>query len=372
MHTFSVHTNICMGPQALERLRDLPIRRACLVCDPFLVQSGAAGRVTALLDGMGAQWSLFDQVVPNPTVERIAAGVAHILAFQPDTVIAMGGGSAIDTGKAISYIYTRAGERAKPRCVAIPTTSGTGSEATSFAVLSDPEAGAKYPLADDQMLPEWALLDPSLTVSVPPAVTADTGLDVLTHAVEAYASPAASPFTDALAEKAFMLVLAYLPRAVKDGADLEAREKLHNASCMAGMAFNSASLGLCHGMAHAMGEALHLSHGRSNALLLPHVMAFNGGLGETGGFPAQARYAALARLAGCCCHTGQVAVQGLIRRITGLIAEVGLPSRLDAQARSALDGELDRLAQAALEDRCTAGNPRPADQEQVKQLYQML
>jgi len=361
-----------MGPQALEHIRSLPIRRACLVCDPFLVQSGAAGRVTELLDAMGAQWALFDQVIPNPTIELVSAGVTHILAFQPDTVIAMGGGSALDTGKAISYIYTKTGERPKPRCIAIPTTSGTGSEATSFAVLSDPEAGAKYPLEDDQMLPEWALLDPALTVSVPPAVTADTGLDVLTHAVEAYASPAASEFTDALAEKAFLLVLDYLPRAVKDGADLEAREKLHSASCMAGMAFNNASLGLCHGMAHAMGEALHLPHGRSNALLLPHVMAFNSGLGETGSFPARARYTALAKRAGCCCHTELVAVRGLIRRIAGLIREAGLPDRLEAEGRSALTGALDRLADAALSDRCTAGNPREADQAQVKALYQLL
>ena len=196
--------------------------------------------------------------------------LAHILEFRPDTVIALGGGSAIDTGKAISFIYTKSSGAAKPRCIAIPTTSGTGSEVTSFSGLSDPEAGAKYPLVDDAMLPEIAMLYPALTVTVPAHVTADTGMDVLTHAVEAYASPAASDFTDTLAKKAFALVLEYLPRAFRDGQDCEAREKLHSAACMAGMAFNNATLGLCHGIAHAMGELLHLPHGRSNALLLPY------------------------------------------------------------------------------------------------------
>lgn len=373
MDTYSIHTTIYMGEHALERIKELPIQRACLVCDPFLVKSGAAGRITDLLDSMGAQWHIFDQVIPNPTVELVSAGVAHILNYQPDTVIAMGGGSAIDTGKAISFIYTKASDAKKPRCIAIPTTSGTGSEATSFSVLSDPAAGSKYPLVSEQMLPELALLDPSLTVSVPPQVTADTGLDVLTHAMEAYVSPVATDFTDALAEKAFSLVLEYLPRAVKNGADIEARTKLHNASCMAGMAFDNASLGLCHGMAHAMGELLHLPHGRSNALLLPHVIAFNAGVGETGDFPARARYAVLAKRTGGCCHTETVAVQSLIRRITELMADVGLPCKLaDAEQRAKLTEHLDELANAALADRCTGGNPRTAAQSQVKKLYQNL
>lgn len=368
MNQFKLHTNVYLGRNALERLKELPIRKACVVCDPFLVQNGGVKKVTDPLDEMGAQWELFDQVIPNPTVELVSAGVAHILEFRPDTVIALGGGSAIDTGKAISFIYTKSSGAAKPRCIAIPTTSGTGSEVTSFSVLSDPEAGAKYPLVDDVMLPEIAMLDPALTITVPPHVTADTGMDVLTHAVEAYASPAATDFTDALAEKAFALVLEYLPRAFRDGQDCEAREKLHSASCMAGMAFNNATLGLCHGMAHAMGELLHLPHGRSNALLLPHVIAFNSD--DSG---AKAKYAKLARLAGCCCHTEQVAVQGLVRRITGLMNEVGIAHRLTREEdRTRLIQEMDRAAKLALEDRCTAGNCRSAVPEQIKEIYQKI
>lgn len=204
-------------------------------------------------------------------------------------------------------------------------------------------------------------------------MTADTGLDVLTHVVEAFVSPMANDFTDALAEKAFKMVFEYLPRAVKNGQDFEARERLHNASCMAGMAFNNASLGICHGMAHAMGELLHLAHGRSNALLLPHVIAFNAGLGEQGDFPARARYAALAKMAGCCCYTETVAVQSLVRRINDLMTEVGLPHKLeDAEHRARVSEHLDDLAKAALADRCTAGNPRSAQPEQVRELYKKL
>ena len=329
--------------------------------------------MTDQLEAMGAQWELFDQIVPNPKVDLVSNGVSRILEYQPDTVIALGGGSAIDSGKAIRFIYTKMSGAEKPLCIAIPTTSGTGSEATSFAVISDPSVGSKYPLVDDQMLPDVALLAPSLTVSVPPHVTADTGLDVLTHAVEAFVSPMANDFTDALAEKAVHLVFEYLPRAVKNGQDIEARERMHNASCMAGMAFNNASLGLCHGMAHAMGELLHLSHGRSNAMLLPHVIAFNAGLGEQGDFPVRARYTTLAKLAGCCCYTETVAVQSLVNKINDLMTEVGLPRKLESEEhRTCVREHLDKLEQAALADRCTAGDPRKAQPEQVMQRYQTL
>lgn len=373
MNRFSIHTAVYMGANALERVREFPIQKALLVCDPFLVKNGSAKRLTDLLESMGAAWEIFDQVIPDPTVELVSAGVARILKYRPDTVIALGGGSAIDTGKAVSFIYTQSTGAQRPRYIAIPTTSGTGSEATSFSVLSDPAAGTKYPLVDDAMLPDAALLDASLTASVPPQVTADTGLDVLTHALEAYVSPEATDFTDALAEKAVALVLEYLPRAVKNGGDMAAREHLHSASCMAGMAFHNATLGLCHGMAHAMGALLHLPHGRSNALLLPHIIAFNAGLGEGGDFPARRRYAALANLAGCCCHSESVAVGGLLRRVEELAACVGVPAAITDHALCArLEEGLDTLAAAALADRCTAGNPRTASREEVKAIYRRL
>lgn len=371
--TFSIPTTIHMGGEALERLRTLSIKKVLLVCDPFLSKNGGVKVVTERLEAMGAQWELFDQIVPDPTVDLVNSGVARILDYRPDAMIALGGGAAMDAGKAINFIYSQMSATEKPIFIAIPTTSGTGSEVTSFSVLSDPQAGMKYPLVDDRMLPEIALLDPSLALSVPPAVTADTGLDVLTHALEAYASPNASDFTDALAEKAVALVFGYLLRAVKNGGDFEARERMHNASCMAGIAFNNASLGLCHGMAHPLGALLHLPHGRSNALLLPQVVAFNAGLGESGEFPARGRYAALAKQTGCCCYTETVAVQGLVRRIQDLMTETGMPRKLeDAEHRALVSERLDSLAEAALADRCTGGNPRPARSEQVKELYRKL
>ncbi len=371
--TFSVPTTIYLGSKALEQLPSLPIHKVLLVCDPFLIQSGGVKVVTDRLEAMGAQWELFDQIVPDPTVDLVSAGVARILDYRPDTLLALGGGSAMDAGKAINFLYSQMGAAKKPLFIAIPTTSGTGSEVTSFSVLSDTQAGAKYPLVDDRMLPEFALLDPSLALSVPSQVTADTGLDILTHAMEAYVSPSASDFTDALAEKALALVFAYLPRAVKNGGDFEARERLHNASCMAGIAFNNASLGICHGMAHPLGALLHLPHGRSNALLLPHITAFNAGLNETGDFPARTRYAALAKLTGGCCYSETVAVQSLIRKIQNLMTETGIPHKLeDAEQRALVSERLDNLTEAALADRCTGGNPRSAQPEQVKKLYQKL
>lgn len=371
--TFSIPTTIYMGGDALERLQALPIKKALLVCDPFLVQSGGVKLVTGRLEAMGAQWELFDQIVPDPTVDLVSGGVARILDYRPDTLIALGGGSALDAGKAINFIYTQMGAAEKPLFVAIPTTSGTGSEVTSFSVLTDPTAGAKYPLVDDRMLPEYALLDTAFTLSVPPKVTADTGLDILTHAMEAYVSPSANDFTDALAEKAVALVFGFLPRAVRSGGDLEARQRLHNASCMAGIAFNNASLGLCHGMAHPLGALLHLPHGRSNALLLPHVIGFNAGLGETGDFPARARYAALAKQSGCCSYTEAVAVQSLVRKLQALMTEIGMPHKLESpEHRAQVSEHLDALAEGALADRCTGGNPRAASPEQVKELYRKL
>lgn len=369
---FSVPTVVHMGSEALKQLQTFPIKKALLVCDPFLSQNGGVQLVTSQLEAIQAEWEVFDQIIPDPTVGLVSQGVNRILEYRPDTMIALGGGSAMDAGKAINYIYTQMGVAKKPLFIAIPTTSGTGSEVTSFSVLSDPQAGSKYPVIDDQMLPEAALLDPSLTLSIPPHVTADTGLDVLTHAIEAFVSSAANDFTDALAEKAAGIVFACLPRAVRSGQDFQARERLHNASCMAGIAFNNASLGLCHGMAHALGEKLHLSHGRSNALLLPHVIAFNAGLGERGDFTARARYAVLAKLAGGCCYTDTTAVQGLVHKIENLMTETGLPHKLSAEQSAHVSEHLDSLAQAALADRCTEGNPRTVQLEQIKELYKKL
>lgn len=365
MKTFNVGARLAAGAGALDRLLELSIDRALVICDPFMTKSGTVAQVTDRLDAVHVAWEVFDEVVPDPTVEVVSRAVDRLMAAAPDTVVALGGGSAIDTAKAAAFIYARAARVAMPALVAIPTTSGTGSEATSFAVISDPASGTKFPLVSDELLPAHAILDPALTLTVPATVTADTGLDVLTHALEAYVAVDATDMTDALAEKAAAVVFECLEHVVKHGDDADARERLHNASCMAGIAFNNAGLGLCHAMAHAMGAQVHLPHGRCNALLLPHVVRFNARDERV-----RARYAHLAARVGCCCHSDAVAVEGLIRKIEQLMRACGCPSTIDDPERASVCRERSaEMAAAALKDRCFATTPVAATVEQIMELY---
>ncbi|AVG11469.1 aldehyde-alcohol dehydrogenase AdhE [Paenibacillus larvae subsp. larvae DSM 25430] len=262
--------------------------------------------------------------------------------------------------------------------VAIPTTSGTGSEVTSFSVISDKKKNIKYPLVSHDMLPEEAILDPELVKSVPDFITADTGMDVLTHAIEAYVSTKANDISDALAEKALKLVFAYLPKAHKDGSDLEAREKMHNASCLAGMAFNIASLGLNHGIAHVAGAKFKIAHGRMNSLLLPHVIEFNAdykpGYGKDEGNAAAARYAEISRSLGLPASNSRSGVRSLVQAIKQLQKQLKMPQTLkDCNiAYSTLEEMQEAIAQGALKDGCTATNPRvPSDADVIGILNKM-
>ena len=366
---FDLHTKIFIGSASFDKMLEQR-RRVFIVTDKFMHESGRVSYLTDKIKAEGAKWEIFSDVTPDPDIETVTAGVAKILEIQPDTVIALGGGSPIDAAKAIVYFAAKQIDLRDCPFVAVPTTSGTGSEVSKFAVITDRARGIKYPLIDDTLLPDYAVLDAELTCSVPPKVTADTGLDVLTHAIEAFVCTEANAFTDALAEKSVKLVDHYLLLAYKEPDNREARQGMHNASCLAGAAFSNAGLGLCHSMAHAMGAQFHIPHGRANAILLPVVMSFNAGC-ETTLTPVATRYAELASLIGMGATSMRQSALNLIHMVRRLQQRMGVPQCIKDAGVSAEDFEaaLDTMADAALADRCTATNPKPCTKEDIIELY---
>ena len=336
MEQFLLKPTIYFGENALSALEGLAGKRVMVVTDQFLAhRSGLLERVKAHLPGCAI--TLFDEVEPDPSLELVARGVRALEAASPEVLVAFGGGSPMDCAKAMRHFSSRPGIP----LWAVPTTAGTGSEVTSFAVLTDRARGVKHPLVDDALLPQAAVLEAGLLAGVPPAVTADTGMDVLTHAAEGWVARGASPFTDALAGHAFALAWGALPAACR--GDLGARGEMLLASCLAGIAFNAAGLGICHSLAHSLGGRLHLPHGRLNALLLPRVIAFNAG------DPAAARkYGRLAER----CGLGGTA-RSLASALTRLGRSLHMPEHLEGGG-----ADLAAVAADALADRCTPSNPR--------------
>ena len=368
MDAFSVRTKIMIGG-GMDALAQR-LHRVFLVTDKFMAESGKTNYVTDRLLRNGGEFKIFSDVQADPDIATVTRGVEQILEFQPDAVVAFGGGSAIDAAKAIVFFAARERDMRDCKFIAIPTTSGTGSEVTRFAVITNREKGVKYPLIDDSLLPDVAILDPQLTVSVPPAITADTGLDVFTHAVEAFVCTAANDFTDAAAEKSIKLVRRHLLNAYQHPDDLEARQGMHNASCLAGIAFSNSGLGLNHGMAHALGARFHIPHGRANGILLPYVMSFNAGCVDKL-TPTAKRYAQISRLLGLESSSVRQSALNLIRTARQYIEKLSVPSTIQAAGVNAADFEaaLEEMAQAAVADRCTATNPRSCTVEEVMHLY---
>ncbi len=405
MQWFKIPSKVYFQFGSVQYLSKMPdISKALIVTDEMMGKLGYVDKVLYHLrkrtgkDYVHAE--IFDQVIPDPTVETIRQGLAVANRFQPDVLIALGGGSVIDAAKAIwlfyeypdtafvdlhlkfmdirkrVFKYPSLGQKAK--LVAIPTTSGTGSEVSSFSVITDTEKDTKYPLADYELTPDVAIIDPDFVLSVPPSVTADTGLDVLTHALEAYVSVMASDYTDALAMKAIQLVFQYLPRSFRDNQDQEAREKMHNASCIAGMAFTNAFLGINHSMAHKLGGEFHLPHGRANAILLPHVILYNASMPtKFNPFPkyeyyvAEEKYAQIARILGLSGYTVEEGVYSLIQAVRNLLTELQLPVTL---REAGIDEQrflqvVDELADKAFEDQSTSANPRMPLVKELKELY---
>ena len=377
MKEFSFSTRIFFFFVSLERLRKVEDKRVMIVTDRFMANMGVPDKVAGYLTR--CQVSVFDGVVPDPPIEVVAAGVQALQESGAEAMIAVGGGSTIDAAKAIRAVAkeTLHIDTDRWECFAVPTTSGTGSEVTEYAVITDRAKGIKYPLDSKALRPPVAILDPQLTVSAPASVTADAGMDVLTHAIEAYVSKGANDFSDALCEKAVSLVFRFLPLAFQDGTDLLAREKMHNASCMAGLAFNSAGLGLTHGMAHAVGGKLHIPHGRINAMLLPHIIQFNANLaGVRGGEYALAakKYQRLAKTLDLPAPSVRLGVSNLLREVEHLNRVLKIPATLKEWG-----GDLEQVKQlwdemvsAALADVTTSTNPRPATAENVSAILQRL
>ena len=392
----------CM-PVALDELKNvMGKKRVFIVTDTFLYENGYTKPITDKLDEMGIAHTTFFDVQPDPTLLNAKNGAMQMAAFKPDTIIALGGGSAMDAAKIMwvlyehpeadfmdmamrfidirkrVYTFPKMGEKAY--FIAIPTSAGTGSEVTPFAVITDEKTGVKYPLADYELMPNMAIVDTDFHMSAPKGLTAASGIDAVTHAIEAYAAMLATDYTDGLALKSLKTVFEYLPRAYENGqTDIEAREKMANAATMAGMAFANAFLGICHSMAHKLGAFHHLPHGVANALMIEEVIRFNASEApaKMGTFSQYdhphtlSRYAEIADYLGVKGNNDNEKLEGLIAKINELKAKVGIKDTIKdygIDEKVFLDN-LDEMVEQAFDDQCTGANPRYPLMSEIKQMY---
>ncbi len=355
MESFSCGTKIISGPGAISALGEMGIQRLFLVTDPFFHTNGVASKVAAVAKPQAVE--VFTGVKPDPTLSLAASATAKAKDFKPDAIVALGGGSAMDLSKAVAFF---SGEF--PKLIAIPTTSGSGSEVTDFAILTHKDV--KHPLVDESIRPQVAILDSGLLQTMPPSLIADSGFDILAHALEAWVGKNAGSFSDALALSAFTAAFSALPASF--AGDKSQRLKIHEAATMAGMAFSQAGLGLCHAMAHALGGLTHVPHGRLNAILLPHVMDINA-------HGAAQRYGRLAILAGLG-TSQQMGLRslknGLLRlrrdlKLPGTLREAGVDFRL-------VESHREELVNATLRDPCCDTNPVAVEAFMVRRILEAI
>ena len=376
MKQFKIKTEVCFSENAIDMLKTFKDVNAVVITDAFMRDSGMADMVVKKLSNC-KNVAVFSDVIPDPPMDLVVKGVSFLVEHDADMVVALGGGSSIDAAKAIAFMARRLENDKKYYLVAIPTTSGTGSEVTQFAVITDSNTGAKYPLISDELTPDMAILDPELVKTAPPFITADTGMDVITHAIEAYVSDTASDCSDCLAEKACELAFEYLPRCYRNGFDIKARDKMHRASCLAGMAFNSVNLGVNHGIAHALGAIFHIPHGRANALVLPHVIEFNADMARDmakHSTKIAEKYQKMARVVGLPAPTPKVGVQSLIDEIIRLLKYMDRPLCITECGVSLEEFEAQReeIINRALKDVCTVANPRPVSAEDINKILDKI
>ncbi len=391
----------CM-PVALQELKDVYHKKRCfVVTDSFLYKNNFIKPITDKLNEMGITYEVFANVQPDPTLDNALEGVAAMNRFEPDCIIAYGGGSAMDCGKIMWVLYEHPDESFenmamrfmdirkrihefphmgdKATFIAIPTSSGTGSECTSFAVITD--KGVKYPLADYELLPDIAIVDVDNMMTQPKGLTSASGIDVLVHCLEAYVSMMATDYTDGLALKGMKNVFEYLPTAYNEGSNVEARQKMADASCMAGMAFNNAFLGVCHSMAHKLGAFHHIPHGVANALVLSYVMRFNADEqpAKMGTFPQYEyphtlrRYCEAAEFCGVKGKNDAETFKLFVEKIEDLKKTVGIPESIAAWGidEKAFLETLDEMSENAFDDQCTSANPRYPLISEIKEMYLM-
>lgn len=404
MQWFKIPPKIYFENGSVQYLEHMPnISRAFIVTDPVMIKLGYVNKILYYLRKreIYCHSEIFSEVEPDPSVETIMRGVEAMRNFEPNVIIALGGGSAMDAAKGMwlfyenpntsfdglklkfldirkrTFQYPNLGKKTK--FVAIPTTSGTGSEVTSFSVITDKKNGnIKYPLADYELTPDVAIIDAQFVMTMPKDITADTGMDVLTHAIEAYVSVLASDFTNGLAMKAIELIFKYLPRSYNDANDSVAREKVHNASCIAGMAFTNAFLGINHSLAHKLGGEFNIPHGRANAVLLPYVIKYNAQkptkfatFPKYGKFVADYRYAQISRFLNFGGKTQEEQIDSLIEAIKNLMKKLNMPMTIEECGVNEAEflSKLPDLAERAFEDQCTTANPRYPLIDELVEIY---
>ena len=388
-------------PVALNELKGKK-KKAFIVTDSVLASLGYTDHVTSILEEMGVDYRIFSEVQADPTLTTVRKGADLMRSYNPDVIIALGGGSPMDAGKIMWVMYEHPEVKFedlamtfmdirkrivefpemgnKAQFIAVATSAGTGSEVTPFAVITDDATGVKYPLADYELTPDMAIVDPQLMLSMPRGLTVASGIDVLTHAMEAYASVFASEFTNPLALEAMRLVFKYLPESADGGATaVKAKEKMANASCIAGMAFSNAFLGICHSMAHKLGAAFHIPHGTANALMLNEVIKFNAtdapvkmaGFAQYKYPNAKNRYAKVSDFLGFGGKTDDEKVENLVKSVDGLKAKIGIPASIKEWGVPEADflAKLDRMVEEAFDDQCTGANPRYPLMSELKELY---
>jgi alcohol dehydrogenase class IV len=377
MMRFTLPRDIYYGKGSMEQLKSIKGERAVLVLGGGSMRKfGFVDKALGYLKEAGIEVKLIEGVEPDPSVETVLRGAEIMRDFKPDWIIAMGGGSPIDAAKGMWIFYehpeisfddikdpfTIPELRNKAKFLAIPSTSGTATEVTAFSVITDYKTEIKYPLADFNITPDVAIVDSELAETMPPRLTSYTGMDALTHAIEAYVATLHSPFTDPLALKAIEMVKEFLIKSYE--GDNEAREQMHYAQCLAGMAFSNALLGICHSMAHKTGAVFHIPHGCANAIYLPYVIDFNKK-------EALTRYAAIAKQIGLAGNNDEELVDSLINMINELNKRMGVPQTLKEYGvdKEKFDSVVDLISERSIEDACTGSNPRKLNKDEMKKIF---